>query len=103
MPQQSLSNMNTTLHQLVTSPKAWGDDIERIQKVWQAQDLLLLLGEAAQGYQDERLQQFSNLALLSTDAALLGFVDSPSAQLQVFSSEDWANAVLNYQRCITWR
>lgn len=97
--------LNATLHQLASSPKAWADDLARIQQVWQSQDLLLLLGEAAQGYQDARLEQFSNRALLATDAAILGIVMTNKllGDLKIFNSDDWANAVLTYQRCITWR
>lgn len=97
--------LNATLHQLASSPKAWANDLTRIKQVWQPQDLLLLLGEAAQGYQYDQLEQFTNRALLATDAALLGIdiTDKLFGGLKIFSSDDWANAVLTYQRCITWR
>jgi hypothetical protein len=104
MSEHSITTLpdQATLHQLVISHKAWADFLVRIQNVWQADDLLLLIGEAAQGYHDPRLQSFSHIAVLESDAQLLN-IDSPPFTIAIFSNDDWADAVLNYQRCITWR
>lgn len=94
---------STTLHQLTLRPSAWGDYLPRIQQVWQNGDLLLLLAEAAHGYEDIRLQYFSDVALLTTDAEILGITLDHTSSLVIMGTDDWAKAILTHQRCITWR
>lgn len=102
MSEHSISQ-TTTLHQLTLNSSTWGDYLPRIQQVWQSGDLLLLLAEAAQGYQDTRLRAFSNVAMLLRDAEILGLTLDATASIIVMGTDEWANAILSYQRCITWR
>ncbi len=91
-----------SLHQLVAPPHQWDQLLNRLQQVWQNGDLLLLLAEAAQGYQDPRLQQFNTVAMLDADAVYLGIAQLPP-NMQAFNMDDWAEHILRYQRHITWR
>ena len=100
-------NPLSTFHQLSNRPSSWLS-IAQIQAVWQPNDSLILLGEAAQGYQDSRLQSFNCIYVLEADANLLGLTntDKLSTQypiIQVIRFDDWAELILKYNKYISWQ
>lgn len=100
-------NHFSTLHQLSNTPSGWLS-IAQIQAAWQPNDSLILLGEAAQGYQDSRLQSFNCIYILEADANLLGLTntDKLSTQypiIQVIRFDEWAELILKYDKHISWQ
>ena len=101
-------NNSTTLHQLLSPPSTWVS-IDQIRAVWQTQDSLVLLGEAAQGYEDARLASFKTVYMLQADADILGlgFSDSADAEnivnYQILTYDDWAKLLLKYNKHISWK
>ncbi|XID75818.1 hypothetical protein ACF3NA_04610 [Alkanindiges sp. WGS2144] len=92
----------STLHQLSIAPRLWGTIPEQLQAVWQPGDTLILLGEAAQGYTDTRLQVFGTIYLLQADVAMLG-ISSNLACCHILSDDEWATLVLKYNKHISWK
>lgn len=99
--EKNLTKQVTTLHQLTLAPKYWHSTIEQISKIWHADDVLLLMGEAAQGYSDSSLDCFSSISIVENDAALLPQPHQTS--IKIINYSEWAELVLNSQRAITWR
>lgn len=100
-------NHFSTLHQLISRPSEWSS-MAQIKAAWQPNDNLMLLGEAAQGYQDSRLQGFNCIYVLEADASLLGLsnTDKESTQssiIQVISFDEWAELILKHDKHISWQ
>ena len=99
-------NNSSTLHQLLSAPSAW-TSIDQISAIWQVKDALVLLGEAAQGYNDIRLQSFDLIYLLQADADILNLTQPTDLQIksnyQILSYDDWATLVLKYNKHISWK
>lgn len=94
-----------TLHQISRPTSHWHNDfLANIQALWQNGDQIILLGEAAQGFMDQRLQAFYPLFLLLADAAVLGL--NPEKQhlshLKLIDYNEWASLIVNQQKQITW-
>lgn len=94
--------ISSTLHQITHAPRYWGHAIDQIIALWQATDELILLGEAAQGYQDSRLDFFDQVYLLNHDADLLG-LHSQDSRYTMIDYAQWAQLVLKHQRHISWK
>lgn len=100
-------NHFSILHQLISRPSEWSSMVQ-IKAAWQPNDSLMLLGEAAQGYQDSRLQNFNCIYILEADASLLGLsnTDKESTQssiIQVISFDEWAELILKHDKHISWQ
>lgn len=105
-------NQFSTLHQLVSRPSEWSS-IAQIKAAWQTTDSFMLLGEAAQGYQDSRIESFKCIYILQADASLLNltYSEKDSTQLsiiqlpsiQVISFDEWAELILKHDKHISWR
>ncbi len=94
-------NYSSTLHQLLSAPSHWAS-IPHITASWQANDALVLLGEAAQGYSDARLQAFDRIYILQADASLLG-LNAPTPHCHWLTYDEWAQMILNYNKHISWK
>ncbi|RZA02771.1 MAG: hypothetical protein EOO68_09505 [Moraxellaceae bacterium] len=94
--------MTSTLHQITHAPRYWGHCVEQIMALWQPTDELILLGEAAQGYADARLDFFDQVYLLNHDADLLGLVNNDT-RYHLIDYAQWAQLVLKHQRHISWK
>ena len=100
-------NHFSTLHQLISRPSEWSSMVQ-IKAAWQPNDSLMLLGEAAQGYQDSRLKDFNCIYVLEADASLLDLsnTDKESTQssiIQVISFDEWAELILKHDKHISWQ
>ncbi len=99
-------NNSSTLHQLLSAPSTW-TSIDHISAIWQTHDALLLLGEAAQGYNDIRLKPFDLIYLLQADADILNLTQPTDLKIksnyQILSYDDWAKLLLKYSKHISWK
>ena len=99
-------NNSSTLHQLISPPSTWAS-IDEIVAVWQTQDSLVLLAEAAQGYDDARLKSFKTIYILQADADVLGLNQSTDHNVedryQILTYDDWATLILKHNKHISWK
>ncbi len=100
-------NHFSTLHQLSNIPSGWLS-IAQIKAAWQPNDSLMLLGEAAQGYQDSRLQGFNCIYVLEADANLLGLghLENKLPQkpnIKIIGFDEWAELILKHDKHISWQ
>ena len=100
-------NHFSTLHQLSNTPSGWLS-IAQIQAAWQPNDSLMLLGEAAQVYQDSKLKDFNCIYVLEADANLLGLGHLEDKLLQepnikIISFDEWAELILKHDKHISWQ
>ena len=97
-------NHQSTLHQVLSAPTQWAS-IDQIIATWQTHDNLILLGEAAQGYNDARLASFQPIYMLDIDASLLGLnrLTQSSAHYRIVSVDDWAALILKHTKHISWK
>jgi hypothetical protein len=94
--------LTTTLHQLCHAPALWANCLDQLGALWQPDDAIILLGPAAQGVFDHRLDAFSNRYVLQADLNVLG-IPSQQIQYKVLDYNDWAQLVLRHQRHLTWK
>ncbi|RYY79545.1 MAG: hypothetical protein EOO69_06210 [Moraxellaceae bacterium] len=98
-----MSTISTsTLHQLCHAPSLWTNCINQIGALWQPNDALLLLGSAAQGVHDPRLNAFKIVYVLQADLDILG-ITTDQIQCKILSYDQWAQLVLSHQRHVTWK
>ena len=100
-------NHFSTLHQLISRPAEWSS-MAQIKASWQTNDSLILLGEAAQGYQDSRLQGFNCIYVLEADANLLGLghLENKLPQkpnIKIIGFDEWAELILKHDKHISWQ
>ena len=93
-----------TLHLLTAAPRLWSTFMSEIMTVWQTGDLILLIGESAQGFNAKALESFNQIAVLDTDLTRLEVAkDDLPNHIQVATIADWAAWTVQYQRTVTWR
>ncbi len=94
---------NDTLHLLVAAPRYWPILLPQLQSMWRSGDLLLLIAEAAQGYDALELSAFDLRAVIHSDLILLGIEPSLTSTTSIVTTAQWAQWTITFQRTLTWR
>ena len=98
-----IDHRDNILHLLTAAPRYWPTLLPQLQSVWRSGDLLLLIAEAAQGYDVVALKAFDLTAVLQSDLALLGILPNPANVTSIVTTAQWARWTIEFQRTLTWR
>lgn len=94
-----ISMTNNTLYLLQSSYTNTQRSLEQLQHIANAEDSLVLMGDAVLILNNAEFQTELKTYILDTDAEILAH--APPAQIQVLSYSDFADLVLNFTRCIS--
>lgn len=76
--------------------------LQRIETFYSEYDSIILMGDAVLHYMNELLINKSRVYILEVERSLMS-IDSLPSHIKVLSSSLFADLVLDYQRCITFK
>ena len=93
------SMTNNTLYLVQSSYSHTQRSLEQLQHIANAEDSLVLMGDAVLCLNDATFQTELKTYILETDADILA--SAPPTHVQVLSYADFADLVLNFKRCVS--